>query len=273
MGKVIPVTVRDKIASAPKDALYICGNSDFVIQFDFDAEWSEHAVKTARFAYNGTHQDVIFEGTECPIPVLSNIHNFKVGAFAGNLKTTTAAYVSAKKSILCGSGTPDAPAPDVYSQIMSMIDEIKQNGVTSDQIEEALVKYLEENPIGGGVEINDTTPSTMTTYSSNKIDALLTEQKEAKADKLIGIEHAGKLLYVGSDGIAKPLMLGDGLEIVNGILRITGAVTPETKIIFEDTGGGTVTMSGAEFLQQVDGAVLISGATFADQGSGVVLVN
>ena len=149
MGKVIPVTVRDKIASAPKDTLYICGNSDFVIRFDFDEEWSEHAVKTARFAYNGTHQDVIFEGTECPVPVLSDIHNFRVGAFAGNLKTTTAAYVSAKKSILCGSGTPDAPAPDVYSEIMAMLDEIKQNGVTSDQIEQALKKYLEENPIGG----------------------------------------------------------------------------------------------------------------------------
>lgn len=44
-----------------------------------------------------------------------------------------------------------------------------------------------------------------------------------KSDKLIGIEHAGKLLYVAADGKITPLTLGAGLAIVDGVLTITSA--------------------------------------------------
>lgn len=216
MGKVIPVTIRDKIATAPKDALYVCGNSDFVIQFDFDDEWSGVDVKTARFVYNGRHQDKVFEGSICPVPVISNTYSFHVGVFASNLRTTTAARIPCKKSILCGSGSPDTPPPDVYAQIIEMLN--------------------------ARVNINQ------------------------------GQGNAGNLLYVREDGMLVPLTLGDGLEIVDGVLRVTGAITPQTEIIFEDAGGGMVTMSGTEFVRQADGAVMIDGAIFTDQG-GIVLIN
>ena len=44
-----------------------------------------------------------------------------VGVFAGNLHTTTAACIGAKRSILSSSGVPADPAPDVYAQIMELI--------------------------------------------------------------------------------------------------------------------------------------------------------
>lgn len=120
--KRINITVRDRIAKADR-TVYICGNSDFTIKFDFDAEWQEYATKTARFhSDDGTYIDVVFDGDVCTVPVLSNIYNFKVGVFAGNLRTTTPALVSAKKSILCGSGVPAAPPDDVYSQIMELLN-------------------------------------------------------------------------------------------------------------------------------------------------------
>lgn len=122
MPDVINITIRDKIAKAPNDALYICGNSDFAVAFDFDEEWNEHKVKTARFVCDGTHVDVVFEGNQCQIPVLSNTYSIKVGVYAGNLTTTTPAYISAKKSILCGSGVPADPQPDVYAQIMELLN-------------------------------------------------------------------------------------------------------------------------------------------------------
>ena len=118
MDKTIYVAVHGKIATANKDALYICGNSDFVIEFDFDEEWEAFTAKTARFSYNGSYTDIVFSGTRCAVPVLSNIYGFKVGVFAGNLHTTTPAYVAAKKSILCEHGSPVEPEPDVYAQIM-----------------------------------------------------------------------------------------------------------------------------------------------------------
>lgn len=122
MNKTIDITIRNKIATA-HNTLYICGNGDFVIHFDFDDEWAEHDTKTARFiSGDGKYQDVVFQGEECPVPVISDTYKIKVGVYAGNLRTTTPAIISAKKSILCGGGLPADPAPDVYAQIMSMLD-------------------------------------------------------------------------------------------------------------------------------------------------------
>lgn len=121
--KTIKVTIRDKIAVAEKDALYICGNSDFVIAFDFDDEWAGYEYKTARFVFNDTFADVVFSGNECAVPVLSNTYNFIVGVYAGDLCTTTPAYVAAKKSILCDSGSPAEPFGDIYVQMFQQITE------------------------------------------------------------------------------------------------------------------------------------------------------
>ena len=148
MERVIHVTVRDKIATAPKDALYVCGNSDFTVLFDFDADWDGYDVKTARFKYNGTYQDKVFEGDECPVPVISDTYSIKVGVFAGNLKTSTEAYIPAKKSVLCGSGSPAAPSPDVYAQIMEKLNSLEAD-VPPEQIEAAVNAWLKENPVGG----------------------------------------------------------------------------------------------------------------------------
>jgi len=122
MARVINITIRDKIAIADR-TIYVCGNSDFVIHFDFDAEWEQYQTKTARFiSTDGTYQDVVFEGNECPMPIMTDTYLVKVGVFAGDLRTTTAALVSAKKSILCASGSPAAPREDVYAQIMELLN-------------------------------------------------------------------------------------------------------------------------------------------------------
>lgn len=143
MGYEIAVDVRRKIATAAKDALYVCGNSDFSIRFAFDEEWSGQEVKTARFNYGGKSADIVFSGDVCPVPVISNATHFYVGVYAGDLYTTTPAYVSARKSILCGGNLPADPPPDVYAQIMAMLSA----GASDEQIEAAVDKYLKENPI------------------------------------------------------------------------------------------------------------------------------
>ena len=99
--KSIQIAVNDKIATRTNDVEYVCGNSDFVVDFTFDAEWNEFDTKTARFAYNGEHQDVIFEGAQCPVPIIYGVRYVRVGVYAGDLHTTTPAYVPARKSILC----------------------------------------------------------------------------------------------------------------------------------------------------------------------------
>lgn len=71
MMNYINITVRGKIARAEGRARVVCGNSDYAVRFDFDEEWSEYAVKTARFvSEDGSYTDVQFEGEDCAVPIL-----------------------------------------------------------------------------------------------------------------------------------------------------------------------------------------------------------
>lgn len=101
----INITVREKIAHTISDTCIVCGNSDYVAVFDFDAEWDAYATKTARFIWGGTFTDVPFTGSECPVPVIPDAVSVLVGVYAGELHTTTAAAVEVRRSILGGSET------------------------------------------------------------------------------------------------------------------------------------------------------------------------
>ena len=124
MPKIV-ISVRDKRAAASRDALIVCGNSDYEVEFVFDEEWAAYPVKTARFIWNGQAQDTVFEGDTCPIPVLIGTDICAVGVFAGALRTTTPAYIPAARSITCLGGTPSPPSENVYAQIMALLNEDK----------------------------------------------------------------------------------------------------------------------------------------------------
>ena len=119
---VINIEIKNKIAELSAPALIVCGNSDYVVEFNFDDEWTEHPIRTARFSTWKGFTDVVFEGSQCPVPVLSNASYVKIGVFAGDLRTTTPAYIPCKKSILCEGGAPIEPTPDVYAQLIAMIE-------------------------------------------------------------------------------------------------------------------------------------------------------
>lgn len=125
MSKTFTVKVRGKIAAAEYTEPYVCDNSDYEIEFDFSEEWQVYELKTARFAYGGKMQDVIFEGSRCGVPRMSGIRSFKVGVFVGDLSTTTPAYIEARASILSEGGAPAVPAPYVYDQLMQRMNEIE----------------------------------------------------------------------------------------------------------------------------------------------------
>lgn len=124
MPRVINITIRDKLAVVADRTVYVCGNSDYTVHFDFDAEWDAYKTKTARFIFGSKYKDVVFDGNECPVPVIANAYGLNVGVFAGDLHTSTPAYVETERSILCGFGFPADPDPDVYAQIMEKLNAI-----------------------------------------------------------------------------------------------------------------------------------------------------
>jgi hypothetical protein len=123
-------TLRVRVTN--KNAVYekrggdiVCGNSDYQIEFTFDSAWDDHAVKTARFIWNGKYQDVVLTGNTCTVPIITNATSLDVGVYAGDLSTTTPATIPCKKSILCGGGLPEEPPKSVYTQILAELDELK----------------------------------------------------------------------------------------------------------------------------------------------------
>lgn len=123
MDKILHIDVVNKIATyRRRDGDIVCGNSDYVVEFTFDSDWDDSPVKTARFITPSGNQDVVFEGTTVAVPKLYNARMVSVGVFAGDLHTTTAAVIGCLPSILCQGGVPADPAPDVYAQIMALLN-------------------------------------------------------------------------------------------------------------------------------------------------------
>ena len=119
--RILKINIKNKIAESPNEII-VCGNSDYIIEFTFDEEWNAFDVKTARFIYNNKAVDVVFEGNKVDVPVITNSIILSVGVFAGELRTTTPALITCSKSILCQDGLPPDPPPEVYTQIMELLN-------------------------------------------------------------------------------------------------------------------------------------------------------
>ena len=137
--KNLHITVSNKVAEyAKRDGTIVCGNSDYNIVFAFDSEWDAHPVRTARFIWNNKYVDVVFTGNTVAVPVVSDTTTLEVGVYAGTLATTTPAEIACARSILCGGGVPTTPAPDVYTQILALLE----SGVTVGQRgDSAFIRY------------------------------------------------------------------------------------------------------------------------------------
>lgn len=143
------INVADKIATVVDAPVIICGNSDYVIDFTFDSEWDDYEEKTARFKFKKDGKkgyiDVLFSGTQCNVPILSDIDMVEIGVYAGNLSTTTGAKVDCERSILCGGNTPYNQ--NNYGSLVSLRD-----------VNATFANALKGTAIGEAVSMKDVSP-------------------------------------------------------------------------------------------------------------------
>lgn len=124
---ILHISVINKVATyQQRDGAIVCGNSDYQIEFTFDDEWNASTYKTARFVYSRgselIHQDVDFTGNTVIAPVLTKTTEVYVGIYAGELRTSTPAVIPCKLSILCESGSPAIPSPEIDARIMQLLN-------------------------------------------------------------------------------------------------------------------------------------------------------
>lgn len=138
----INVTVRNRIATAQRWQCIICGNSDYIVDFDLDDEWNDMPNKVAVFVTNTRgnirHERVLFDGSTCGIPVLRGVNMVDIGIEAGDIRTTTPAHVKCEACITDRAGMPQEPENNVYGQILAMTTDIAQAVIAaSEQAESA----------------------------------------------------------------------------------------------------------------------------------------
>lgn len=195
----INIMIKNKIATKSNNVTYICDNSDYVINFDFDDEWDAYDTKTARFAYGGQYTDIIFVGNRCNVPVITNTYAFHIGVFAGDLHTTTPVRVPCRKSILSSASIHVDPTPDVYDQLMELIKGL--GGVDPDDIAKAVADYLAAHPIE---ETDPTVPEwaknkTKPIYSAAEVGAISQDDLQATTNEALAQAKASGE-FNGADG-------------------------------------------------------------------------
>lgn len=120
-------------------------NADYEAEFTFDNEWDGH-IKTARFIQNSKYTEQILKDDKCLIPIEVLKQGYlKVGVFTSEM-TTTSCETFIRASIKQENGITQEPTPDVYAQIIKMIENINVQ-VSDEQIEKAVAKYMAEHPI------------------------------------------------------------------------------------------------------------------------------
>lgn len=209
MLTTIHITVRDRVPTITAGEEVISHNSDYVAEFVFDEEWQDK-VKTVYFVCeDGSYQAVVMSGNSCGVPMLDGEHRrIFVGVQAGAakkpsvLKTTRPCCLKVRDSIadLLGQPIPD-PTPDVYQQIMALLEDIKQGEVSPEDIQKAVDNYLTENPVR--VDIATSEKAGIVTVGKNlsitKDGVLSVDTTDsAEQDNTKPITSAGVNLVVGN---------------------------------------------------------------------------
>ncbi len=128
MSQRIQIEIKNKVATCLTDKPIVCGNSDYEVEFLFDAEWNEHNIKTAMFIVKGESTEQVFEGNICKVPIVLDTLILWVGVFAGTindgtLDTTSPALVHCVPCIIGGGNVPPLPKYDVYNQIVELCED------------------------------------------------------------------------------------------------------------------------------------------------------
>lgn len=163
----IKITIENKHCTVQGTPVIVCGNSDYTVAFDFDAEWDQAGEKTARFSYvrDGArmYQDVPITGSTAEVPAVYRTREVQVGVYAGDLVTSTPARIPCEKSIVCDTCTPEDLYPGPAEELRAELEEVRKD-----------VEELKESGTGGGgSNLNDDEISKASSWSSkNTVDKL-----------------------------------------------------------------------------------------------------
>jgi hypothetical protein len=122
----ISITVTDKRPVCTAGTTVVCDNSDYIVHWDLDEEWSAYDSKTMRVIYmDSTYADTVFSGDSVALPPVPVPGCVQIGLYAGDIHTSRMAFLRALSSVRSASGAPANPTPDVYDQLMERMAQLE----------------------------------------------------------------------------------------------------------------------------------------------------
>lgn len=199
----INITVAHKVAVSDTTTI-VCDNSDYMVHWTLDDEWSAYDTKTMRTIYmDGTFEDKVFSGDTIELPVCTVPGAVQIGLFAGNIRASRMAILRALPSVRSAAGAPADPTPDVYDQLMELIKGL--GGADPEAIKTAVAEYLAAHPIE---ETDPTVPEwakaeTKPTYSAAEVGAIAQSDLQAATNAALAqAKSSGE--FDGATGPAGP---------------------------------------------------------------------
>ena len=178
----INITVAHKVAVSDTQSI-VCDNSDYMVHWTLDEDWSAYETKTMRTIYmDGTYTDKVFSGDVTALPVCTVPGAVQIGLFAGDIRTSRVAILRALPSVRSAAGAPADPTPDVYDQLMDLIKGL--GGADPEAIKTAVAEYLTEHPVE---ETDPTVPEwakaeKKPTYTAAEVGAVAQTDLQAATD-------------------------------------------------------------------------------------------
>ena len=127
MSTNIKITVANLIATAQDNPTIVCGNSGYTVEFTFDEAWAVYLIKTVRFAWidartgQRRHIDSQYTGEPIGVPVIADAYEVQIGAYAGNIISSTGARIPCVRCITDDATYHGGTTPDIYAELLDQL--------------------------------------------------------------------------------------------------------------------------------------------------------
>lgn len=129
--KEITVKIKNKIAICPKRYL-ISANSDYKVKFEFDDEWNEEDIKTARILFSDKVCDIPFIKKPITLPKIPYCTEISIGVFTDQMASTFAALGCIISCADCSDANIYEFTQSQYDSLIALINEEKNKVAIKD---------------------------------------------------------------------------------------------------------------------------------------------
>lgn len=259
----INITVAHKVAVSDTQSI-VCDNSDYMVHWTLDEDWSAYETKTMRTIYmDGTYTDKVFAGDTTELPVCTVPGAVQIGLFAGDIRTSRVAILRALPSVRSAAGAPEDPPKNVYDQLMELI---KGLGVVDpdDITEKSLLLSLFKNAVYTA-DMTATIAQLETLWSGTEEPDVPVETTYAINNELINCTSSNSATSAKENAAySTTLTANDGYTLTGGTVTITMGGADITATAYAD---------GAISIAAVTGDVEIFASAIAVQAEAALPEN